>query len=494
MIEGKLTALFANWSGFVPASIGKLPVSGSGRSYFRISGGGLSVIGAWNDDINENLAFTAFSRHFHSKGLPVPEVLLSSKDNRSYLQSDLGDTTLYQLLLEKRDNDSVFPRGIADQYKKVLDWLPEFQISAGRNLDFSQCYPRQAFDRQSMMWDLNYFKYYFLKLSGLPFKEQELEDDFIKLCDLLMNAGLDYFLYRDFQSRNIMIFEDKPFFIDYQGGRKGALQYDVASLLYDGKANLPNQTRDELLRYYLEILTTRFRLNPDEFLQYYPRFTLIRILQALGAYGYRGYYEQKLHFLQSIPFALSNLRFLRLTNQLNFGLGYLMKLIDQMVDESGPYYKQLVQLSEINALSINKLNTNNLSLLTVRINSFSFKKSIPIDPCGNGGGFVFDCRALPNPGREEKYKTKTGMDQDVIDFLEREPSVKTFNENVFSIVNQSVATYIERSFKNLMVSFGCTGGQHRSVYCAETLAKRLAGNQRVKIELHHVEQEEKPNQ
>jgi hypothetical protein len=341
-----------------------------------------------------------------------------------------------------------------------------------------------------MMWDLNYFKYYFLKLSGIPYEEQPLEDVFNKLCDLLIIPGYKFFLYRDFQSRNIIIFKNKPYFIDYQGGRKGALQYDLASLLYDGKANLPDRVRDELLGFYLHVLDSEYKLNPDIFLRTYPAFILIRILQALGSYGFRGYYEKKAHFLSSIPFALKNLRNLRSAGQLNLGLDYLMELIDNMVDEKSQFYLQLISLASSPAKSDTVFSGKDQFALTVRIASFSYKKKIPADPTDNGGGFVFDCRALPNPGRYDQFKEKTGKDQEVIDFLKNEASVKSFLENVCFLVEQSISNYLERGFNHLMISFGCTGGQHRSVYCAEQLAGHLRKNSRLKIVLIHTEQTE----
>ncbi|MEI6433593.1 MAG: RNase adapter RapZ [Bacteroidota bacterium] len=489
MVEEKLVRLFTSWSGTQPASIEKLPGSGSNRIYFRLRGSGFSVIGAWNDDIRENDAFVSFTRHFCRNGFPVAEVLAYNQENRVYLLTDLGDTTLYQLLISSRSPNASFPSEILDLYKKALQWLPEFQITAGVGIDYAKCYPRNAFDRQSMIWDLNYFKYYFLKLAGVPYDEQALEDDFQKLCNFLLEARSEYFLYRDFQSRNIMIFEGQPWFIDYQGGRKGALQYDVASILFDGKADLPPQVRTELLNYYLDHLASRFNLKPEIFLKQYPAFILIRILQALGAYGFRGFYEKKTHFLQSIPFAMNNLRFLRIGNQFDFGLDSLIKVIDLIVDENGTYCKQLIKIAEGKKEFIGKPTESESKVLTVRINSFSYKNSIPIDQTGNGGGFVFDCRALPNPGRFEQYREKTGKDQDVIDFLKEEPSVKAFLDHTFSLVDQSVSTYTARGFTNLMISFGCTGGRHRSVYCAEQLARRLETNLQVKVVLRHIEQE-----
>ena len=471
-IEQKLSELYASSFGQLPDSVIKLAGSGSYRSYYRIRGGGGTVVGVHNDNKAENAAFVAFSNQFREDGLPVPEVIADEPGNCIYLLTDLGDTTLYQLLTEKRTGEDPFPAEIVELYKKALNWLPVFQVKAGLNLDFSLCYPRAVFDRQSMMWDLNYFKYYFLKLAKVPFDEQALEDDFTSLCDLLTGVDADFFLYRDFQSRNIMIRNGEPWFIDYQGGRRGALQYDVASLLTDAKADIPMPVRKELLQYYLDKLEEIYPVDREKFLEKYYGFVLIRILQALGAYGFRGYYENKPHFLLSIPFAFRNLKYLRENNKIGFGLHALMEVIDQMIEKPEFYVKQA-----------------GTSTLTVSIRSFSFKRSIPHDHSGNGGGFVFDCRALPNPGRYETFRALTGKDQPVIDFLKKEEAVDVFLNHACALTGQSIKTYMERGFTNLMVSFGCTGGRHRSVYCAEELAKYLKQQFNVTIKVRHVEQE-----
>ena len=506
-IEQNLLSLYTSWSGLKPLSITAMPGSGSYRSYYRIQGDETTVIGVHNDDVRENEAFISFTNHFHQHALPVPEILASDPANRVYLITDLGDTTLFQLLTEKRteeassqpdsENEGLprhFPQEVLEVYRKAIGWLPLFQLRAGKDLDYSYCYPRAAFDRQSMMWDLNYFKYYFLKLAKIPFDEQALEDDFISLCDVLTEVDAGFFLYRDFQSRNIMVIHGEPWFIDYQGGRKGALQYDVASMLYDGKADIPVKVREELLHCYLDKLQEIYPLNRDEFLKGYYGFVLIRILQALGAYGFRGYYENKPHFLQSIPFALRNLRYLREHNLVGFGLHTLMKVLDAMVQNELFFDKQIIEVNDSIDKSNNELSKKNINVLsslglTVTVHSFSYKRSIPADLTGNGGGFVFDCRALPNPGRFDEFKALNGKDQPVIDFLKNESSVEEFLSQACSMVGQSVKTYIGRGFSNLSVSFGCTGGRHRSVYCAEQLAGYLETAFDVSVNLFHNEQE-----
>ncbi len=469
-IETKLSQLFENQIKEKVEKIVSLPLSGSDRKYFRITGKTKTVLGVSNHDQKENLAFLSFTKHFITKGLPVPEIYVEDLSENIYLLQDLGDTTLYSFLTEKRKSEE-FPSELIEVYKKVIDHLPEFQINAGLDLDYSLCYPRDRFDKQSMMWDLNYFKYYFLKLAGIPFDEQALEDDFQLFTDYLLQADCNYFLYRDFQSRNIMLYKGNPYFIDYQGGRKGALQYDIASLLYDAKADIPQNIRNNLLEYYIETISKYKKINKDEFRQYYYGYVLIRIMQALGTYGFRGFYEKKEHFLQSIPFALDNLKYLLTIISFPVKIPIILEIINKLIHSD-----KLKQFQK------------HEGLLKVSISSFSYKKGLPVDYSGNGGGFIFDCRALHNPGKYDEYKQFTGMDQPVIDFLSKEDDVKSFLNNIFSLVDQSVERYLQRNFSNLMVGFGCTGGQHRSVYCAEQLANHLKNKYAINIELTHREQ------
>lgn len=448
-----------------------LPSSGSYRKYCRMRSISRSVIGAVNDDVKENRAFLSFTDHFRSKGLPVPEVYTVSNDKKKYLLEDLGDVTLFDFLSQTRQTD-IFPETLISAYEKVLHELPKLQVLAGKDLDYSVCYPRPAFDKQSMMWDLNYFKYYFLKLAQVPFDEQALEDDFQTFSDYLLSADSDFFLYRDFQSRNVMLKNDQVFFIDYQGGRRGALQYDLASLLYDGKADIPQDVRVRLFRFYLEELKKYLPVDEAQFTAYFRGFVLIRIMQAMGAYGFRGFYEKKEHFLKSIPFALKNLEFLLADLKMPVYLPELVKVLGQLVHS--PVLREIGH---------EKKN------LTVRITSFSFKKGIPDDPSGNGGGFVFDCRALNNPGRYPEYQNLTGKDPEVIRFIENSGDTEVFLNAAKTLVSQSVKTYLERGFNHLSVSFGCTGGQHRSVYSAEKMAGFLRNNFPVNVVLSHHEQQ-----
>ena len=446
-------------------------LGGSGRKIIRLTGKGISAIGILYGVREENVAFLEFSRHFAKHGLPVPEIYGIDLDQGAYLEQDLGSTSLFELLSQHRQGDNIAPP-VVEAYRKVIEILPRFQIEAGRDLNYKVCYPRGSFDRQSISWDLNYFKYYFLRLAGIPFSEQALEDDFKRLTKFLLSAGRDYFLYRDFQSRNIMLRDSQPYFLDYQGGRKGALQYDVASLLYDAKADLPAELRQQLLDHYLNSLRSYVDLKPEAFMQHYYAFVYIRIMQALGAYGFRGFYERKVHFLQSVPYALKNLRWLLHNVRLPVELPTLMEAFHSMLASE-----------KLQALASDADN------LVVRIFSFSFHRGLPKDESGNGGGFVFDGRSLPNPGREEQFKTLTGKDAPVIDYLNQQDSVHQFLASVMSLVDTSVNSYQQRGFKSLMVSFGCTGGQHRSVYLAEQVAKRLRGRAGVEVVVRHRELE-----
>jgi aminoglycoside/choline kinase family phosphotransferase len=453
-------------------------LGGSGRRIVRLSREKLNAIGILYDVREENVAFLEFSRHFRRHGLPVPEIYAEDLNLGAYLEEDLGGTTLFEFLSDHREG-AIVDQEVVAVYRKVVAVLPRFQVEAGRDLNYKVCYPRDSFDRQSIAWDLNYFKYYFLRLAGIPFNEQALEDDFSRLTEFLLSAERDYFLYRDFQSRNIMLRkvqgEDQPFFLDYQGGRKGALQYDIASLLYDAKADLPPDLRQQLLHHYLDSLAGFIDLDRALFMQFYYAYVYVRIMQALGAYGFRGFYERKEHFLQSVPYALKNLRWLLHNVELPIPLPTLTEA-----------FKSMVASDRLQGLA----PTSQPEKLTIRIFSFSFHRGLPQDDTGNGGGFVFDGRNLPNPGREERFKALTGKDAPVVDYLDQQESVRQFLASAQSLVDASVSTYQNRGFKHLMVSFGCTGGQHRSVYLAEQLAKHLRAKDGVEVVLRHREQEQ----
>jgi aminoglycoside/choline kinase family phosphotransferase len=476
MVKDKaLKQMYSKWCGEEAEKLTPLAKSGSDRQYYRIVSENHQALGVYNPDARENLAFIEFSKHFLEKGIKVPTIYAEDMRNHIYLIEDLGDITLFNYLtLDKAQNQGNFSKNLLNNYEQIVSQLPKLQIEAGKDLDYSICYPRSDFDKQSMLWDLNYFKYYFLKLGGILFDEQALEDDFQRFADYLLTTDRSFFLYRDFQSRNIMLKDGEVYFIDYQGGRRGALQYDLASLLYDAKADIPQNYREYLLEHYMDELGTYLNVDRNQFKEYFHGFVLIRILQALGAYGFRGFYEKKAHFLASIPYALDNLK--NLLSEANFPLA-LPTLI--------PVLTQVAESTKLRSLA------DDPNKLTVQVNSFSFKRGVPVDESGHGGGYVFDCRALPNPGRYEQYKELTGRDLSVIDFLDKEEDVHAFFKQVSTLVCQSVDNYLKRGFDYLTVNFGCTGGQHRSVYFAERLASFLRDEYNVNIILRHREQEMK---
>lgn len=464
---------FMEWSGEKLERVVPLPPQGSDRHYFRLFGKTRTAIGVTNHDRRENEAFITFSNHFISLGLPVPKIYSTDLDQGAYVEEDLGNETLFSYLTARR-RKAGFAEDIIAIYRKTLELLPRFQIEAAKDLDFDKCYPRHSFDRQSMMWDLNYFKYYFLKLAGIHFDEQYLENDFITFTKYLLDTDTEYFLYRDFQSRNIMICQSDVYFIDYQGGRKGALQYDPASLLYDAKADIPQQVRNELLDHYLTALQEHITIDRETFLGHYYGYVYIRIMQALGAYGYRGYYQKKEHFLKSIPYAIENLKWLNANVKLPVEIPMLEKV-----------WGELVRVHEENQLR------NAKDKLTIKIYSFSYKEGIPEDDSGNGGGFVFDCRAIKNPGREPQYADLTGNDEPVIEYLDDSQAMQSFLKGIYDIIDISVETYVRRKFTNLQVAFGCTGGQHRSVYSANQLYNYLKSKYSVNVRLIHRELEKR---
>ncbi len=471
-----LQDIFERYSGNRPKKIETLPGSGSYREYYRIWAETQSAIGVFNTDRKENEAFISFTKHFITKKLPVPNVYQEDLDKNVYLLQDLGDVTLFSFLTNNRKNGE-FPEIAIDTYKKIVEDLPLFQIYGNEGLDYTKCYPRSKFDKQSMMWDLNYFKYYFLKLAKITFDEQELENDFQKFSDWLLTEDSNFFLYRDFQSSNIMICDEQTYYIDYQGGRKGALQYDLASLLWDAKADLPFELRNYLLEHYLEHLQKHIQLDYNRYKKYYYGFILIRLLQAMGAFGFRGFYENKPSFLKSIPYALKNLDFLLNQYEIPIKTPHLIEVLKNLHD--APELKQFTDTKEYKGR------------LMIEINSFSYHRSIPVDLSEHGGGFVFDCRAIHNPGRYEEFKDLNGNDSEVIHFLKTQSEADQFVMDAYNLIKKSIDNYLHRKFTNLMINFGCTGGQHRSIYCAEKMKEILHEkySDYIDIIIHHREQE-----
>ena len=466
----ELEKLFEEYTKQKPESIYELPSSGSNRRYFRISGSGITLIGAKGTSIEENIAFMEIAKHFKLKGLPVPQVLCASESKEFYLQEDLGDITLFNTIQQGRETSNFSPDEIS-LLKKTIATLPKLQFEGGKGLDYSICFPQPEFDERNVWFDCNYFKYCFLKTTGIEFSEIRLHDDLTKMAaDLLEGGNEEVFMYRDFQARNVMLVNDNPYFIDFQGGRKGPLYYDLASFVWQAKANYPTELKETLIETYREALKPYKDIPKEEFYRKLRLFVLFRTMQVLGAYGFRGYFEKKPHFLQSVPFAIDNLR----------------KLIKEQPFTEYPYIQEI--LEELTSMSqFSDLRAERK--LEVRIFSFSYKKGIPVDTSGNGGGYVFDCRAINNPGKYDHFKHFTGLDKEVIDFLEKDGEVTKFLSHVYELADAHVARYVQRKFTNLMFSFGCTGGQHRSVYCAQHLAEYLAKKYNISVILYHREQD-----
>ena len=464
----ELSQLYLSRYGIFPVSVEQLSASASNRSYCRMTSDAGRCIGCVGTDRQENEAFVTISRHLRSKGIAVPEVYAVSEDGLSYLQEDFGDEVLYDKLLKARRTEAGMDE-VEELLCSAMSLLPKIQFEGGAGFDFKVCYPQPTFDRRMVMFDLNYFKYCFLKATGLEFNEMRLQDDFERLADDLLEDDTDTFMYRDFNARNVMVCDGKPCFIDFQGGRRGPVYYDVASFVYHARAGYTDGQREKMLDAYLEALSEYKDTDRKEFLSRLRLFVLFRLLQVLGAYGFRGWIEHKSAFITSIPAALDELG----------------KLLEEPF-EAYPYLMET--LKRMRALDRFKFPEQD-GRLEVRIYSFSFRKGIPEDASGNGGGYVFDCRSIHNPGRYEPYKKLTGRDEAVIRFLEEDGEVLSFLDHVYGVVDPHVETFSKRGFTSLLVSFGCTGGQHRSVYCAEHLARHLVQKYPdVRIRLIHREQ------
>lgn len=477
-----ISSLYKQWKGTAPSSIDLLPQSGSERRYFRLFGKEGSIIGTYGANIKENESFFYFSAHFNTKNLAVPKVLAISDDRMYYLQQDFGDVSLLNHLEKDGFTDNVYAL-----FKKSLEALADLQVKGDEGLDYEHCLTNKEFGKQAIMADLLYFKYYFLDALRKPYDKQKLIDDFEALSNYLTHTEYKYFMFRDFQSRNIMV---TPFatedlgqavhFIDYQGGMKGAPQYDVASMLWQARANLPDEWKYNLLEDYMDALENILGHPIDRkiFQSQYNGYVLIRLLQVLGAYGFRGLFERKAQFLTSIPLALRNLRDFFQHQSIGISLPEFRKVLDICLTD------EVIQ-------QFTPTQATEQTPLVIKICSFSYRKQLPVDESGNGGGFIFDCRGILNPGRIESMKTQTGRDKEVKDFLEQQTKMPEFLNSIFDIVDISVEEYIKRDFESLMISFGCTGGQHRSVYAADAMARHLKNKFKVKVELTHVEQEAK---
>ena len=466
MAESILKPLFESYTGTALTEITELPASGSNRRYFRLKGGNISLIGAIGTNLQENHSFIYLARHFREKGLRVPAVLAVSEDGQAYIQEDLGDQVLFGMVAQGRES-GLYSSVETDLLRRTIEQLPRLQFVGAQGLDWKNCYPQEAFDARMVDFDLNYFKYCFLKATGLEFNEIELQEDFEKLKEDLLKEDDNTFLYRDFQARNVMIKDGDPWFIDFQGGRRGPIYYDVASFIWQARSRFPEDLKQDLIRTYLRALQQFKQVNEEEFRSRLRLFVLFRTLQVLGAYGFRGYFEKKPHFLASVPYALSNLR----------------KLLETPFEDY-PYLNSI--LSRLASMpELNEIPQDHR--LSVHIYSFAYKKGIPADTTGNGGGYVFDCRSVNNPGKYEYYRQFNGTDPEVIKFLEDDGEVFTFLDSVYKLVDAHAKRFIERKFTNLQVCFGCTGGQHRSVYCAEHMARHLKDKFDIKVTVTHRE-------
>ncbi len=473
----RLYKLFIQKYGVSPESMEPITGSASPRRYFRMSAGQDSCVGVLGVDGAENQAFIGISCHFRNKGLPVPEVYAVSEDKMAYIQEDLGEDVLLDRYVKSGLNGEGRAQ-VEDLLCRTMDLLVKIQFDGADGLDFNICYPQPSFDKRMVMFDLNYFKYCFLKAAGLKFNEMLLQDDFESLADELTGCGLPVagkatdvstFLYRDFQARNVMVRDGQPYFIDFQGGRRGPIYYDVASFIWHARADYDPQLKSRMLDSYLSALSRYIDVDRDMFLKNLRLFLLFRYLQVLGTYGFRGLVELKADFVATIPPVLEQLK--ELVGGLHEKFPYMAQILEQLI--TLPRFA----------------SSKEDGVLELTVTSFSYRKGMPHDPSGNGGGYVFDCRALNNPGRHIQYKNQTGRDEPVIRFLEEDGGVFAFLDHVYGVLDPHIEAFLSRGFTRLMLSFGCTGGQHRSVYCAEQAAKHIVAKYpQVRVRLIHREQ------
>lgn len=462
-----LKGLYCQTTGEKPEKVVELTGSGSNRHYYRIEGVAGTYIGVIGESVEENKAFIKLANRFADRGLSVPRVVAVTPGRDAYLQENLGDRLLFDEIANGRQTGE-FSEHEKMLLKKTIRRLADIQYRGAEGLDFEVCYPLPEFCCRTVMWDLNYFKYNFLKLANIPFNESRLEDDFEKMADYLLAESFTTFMYRDFQSRNVMIKDGEPWFIDFQGGRKGPAHYDVASFLWQAKANIPGNLREELIEEYLDSASQYADIDRAGFKKRLQHVVLFRLMQVLGAYGFRGLFERKAHFMESIPGAMRNIRELMEVNDFS-DYPTLVEVLNKLADKFIP-------------------TDDKPDHLIVTVRSFSYKRGLPDDASGNGGGYVFDCRGLHNPGRYEEYKKLTGMDEPVIEFLEKYSEAEEYLKHCYALADSSVETYQRRGFTSLTVDFGCTGGQHRSVYCAEKMAAHLSRKYGVDVKLQHREQ------
>ncbi len=474
-VKEEIEKLFKQYSKETVEGIEKLPQAGSERHYFRIKTVEKTYIATYGANMMENETFIYFSNHFKNKKLSVPEIFCINEQKNIYIQEDFGDTSLLNKLEEKGFTNEVY-----QHYLTSLKQLAQLQVKGNEGMDYSKCLTNTSFGKQAIMADLLYFKYYFLDALRRPYNKQKLIDDFEALSNYLSHTEFQFFMFRDFQSRNIMVKEDNTVhFIDYQGGMQGAPQYDVASLLWQAKANLSDDWKSRLLEDYMDAFEkeVEIKIDKDTFRSQFNGYVLIRLLQVLGAYGFRGLFERKAHFLTSIPQALQNLKWFVENQSIGIAVPEFKKVLEICINDD------VIQ-------AFTNIKATEETPLLIKINSFSYlKNGYPKDETKNGGGYVFDCRGILNPGRVEEHKTRSGQDKAVKDYLEQQTKMPEFLNNVYNIIDISVEDYIKRGFESLMINFGCTGGQHRSVYAADALARHLKNKFGVKIEINHMNKE-----
>ena len=471
----KIKELFASFSKDEITGIDKLPQAGSERHYYRIYTATKNFVATYGANIKENESFIYFTEHFIKKNLATPQLFCVNAEKDSYIQEDFGDASL----LNKLEELGYVPE-VYNLYKTSLHQLALLQIKGDEGLNYEKCLTNTSFGKQAIMADLLYFKYYFLDALRRPYDKQKLIDDFEALSNYLSHTEYKFFMFRDFQSRNIMVKGNGDVgFIDYQGGMKGAPQYDVASLLWQAKANLPEDWKNYLLEDYINSFESIVEetVDRDVFKSQYNGYVFIRLLQVLGAYGFRGLFERKAHFLTSIPLALQNLKWF---------------VSNQSIGIAVPEFKKVLELCISNEVmqEFIPVQATSETPLVVDVCSFSFiQQGYPKDETKNGGGFIFDMRGILNPGRFDEYKHLSGLDKPVKDFLEQQTKMPDFLNGVYSIIDVSVEDYIKRGFENLCINFGCTGGQHRSVFAAEAVARHLKNKFKVNINLNHTNKE-----
>ncbi len=473
-INEQITSLFNGFSQEQITGINKIPQSGGDRIYYRITTeANKSYIATTSNNIKENETFIYFTNHFKEIAAPVPALFAINKEKSIYIQEDFGRTSL----LDRLEAEGAV-ENVKTLYKKTLKALAHLQIKGDKNLDYTKCITSREFGKQAILSDFLYFKYYFLDTLKIPYDKEKLVDDLDALSTYLNHTDYKFFMFRDFQSRNVMVKDEAPYFIDYQGGMHGALQYDVASMLWQAKADLSDDWKNELLVHYLDCAEAELgqTIDRNRFISQYNGYVLIRLLQVLGAYGFRGIFERKAHFLTSIPLALKNLKGFLQNNKMGISVPEFERVLELIIaDDVISRFEPIKATAE--------------TPLVVNIKSFSFLKTgYPKNVSDNGGGFVFDCRGILNPGRIEEHKKETGRDKPVQDYLMEKTRMDEFLAGVFSTVDISVEDYIKRNFELLEVNFGCTGGQHRSVYAADALARHLKNKYGVKTVVKHVEQ------